>query len=194
MRHLTLAAALLVTGIAAASTAGADPTGTPATPTPSATATPTASDAPAATTAAPTSTSAAPTSTAPTSTAPTSTPSTSTAPTSTSAAVPAGAHQVTYTVTTTSDLTANIYYVSADPPDQAAANTPQYMPMARTQVGPGAPWTVQATLTDPTKWAFVSASGGLRVNPEFHCEIAVDGQVVVSQQGGSGVQCALRPW
>jgi hypothetical protein len=189
MRHLTLAAALLVTGIAAASTAGADPTGTPATPTPSATATPTASDAPAATTAAPTSTSTAPTSTAPTSTAPT-----STAPTSTSAAVPAGAHQVTYTVTTTSDLTANIYYVSADPPDQAAANTPQYMPMARTQVGPGAPWTVQATLTDPTKWAFVSASGGLRVNPEFHCEIAVDGQVVVSQQGGSGVQCALRPW
>jgi hypothetical protein len=193
MRHLTLAAALLVTGIAAASTAGADPTGTPATPTPSATATPTASDAPAATTAAPTSTSTAPTSTAPTSTAPTSTAPTSTAPTSTSAAVPAGAHQVTYTVTTTSDLTANIYYVSADPPDQAAANTPQYMPMARTQVGPGAPWTVQATLTDPTKWAFVSASGGLRVNPEFHCEIAVDGQVVVSQQGGSGVQCALRP-
>jgi len=191
MRHLTLAAAVLVTGIAAASTAGADPTATPTTPTPSATATPTASDAPAATTstsAAPTSTSAAPTSTSP---APT---STSAAPTSTSAAVPAGAHQVTYTVTTTSDLTANIYYVSADPPDQAAANTPQYMPMARTQVGPGAPWTVQATLTDPTKWAFVSASGGLRVNPEFHCEIAVDGQVVVSQQGGSGVQCALRPW
>jgi hypothetical protein len=177
MRHLTLAAAVLVTGIAGASTAGADPTATPTTPTPSATATPTASDAPAATT----STSPAPT-------------STSAAPTSTSGAVPAGAHQVTYTVTTTSDLTANIYYVSADPPDQAAANTPQYMPMARTQVGPGAPWTVQATLTDPTKWAFVSASGGLRVNPEFHCEISVDGQVVVSQQGGSGVQCALRPW
>jgi hypothetical protein len=68
------------------------------------------------------------------------------------------------------------------------------MPMARTQVGPGAPWSFQATLNDPTKWAFVSASGGLRVNPEFRCEIAVDGQVVVSQQGGSGVQCALRPW
>jgi hypothetical protein len=68
------------------------------------------------------------------------------------------------------------------------------MPMARTLVGPGAPWTFQTTLTDPTEWAFVSASGGLRVNPEFRCEIAVDGQVVVSQQGGSGVQCALRPW
>lgn len=106
----------------------------------------------------------------------------------------AGASQVTYTVTTTSDLTANIYYVSADPPDQEAANDPEFMPLARTVVGPGAPWTMQTTLDDPNQWAFVSASGGLRVNPEFRCEIAVDGQVVVSEQGGSGVQCALRPW
>jgi cytoskeletal protein RodZ len=186
MRHLTLAAAVLATGIAVAATAGAEPTGTPAaptesattTPSESATTTPTASDT---ATDTPTS-SAASSATQPTSTSPV------------SSAVPAGAHQVTYTVTTTSDLTANIYYVSADPPDQAAANNPQYMPLARTQVGPGGPWTVQATLNDPTQWAFVSASGGLRVNPEFHCEIAVDGKVVVSQQGGSGVQCALRPW
>lgn len=187
MRHLTLAAALLVTGIAVAGPAGADPTETPAPPTTSAvatpsdaaTATPTASDTP-------TSSAASPTSSAASSSAEV----TSTTPST----VPAGSHQVTYTVTTTSDLTANIYYVSADPPDQASANKPEYMPLARTQVGPGAPWTVQATLADPTKWAFVSASGGLRVNPEFHCEIAVDGNVVVSQQGGSGVQCALRPW
>jgi hypothetical protein len=110
---------------------------------------------------------------------------------------PSGApvpHQVTYTVTTTSDLTANIYYVATDPPSQALANDPQFMPLARTGVGPGAPWVFQTTLTDPTQWAFISASGGLRVNPEFRCEIAVDGEVVVSQQGGSGVQCALRPW
>ena len=103
-------------------------------------------------------------------------------------------HQVTYTVTTTSDLTANIYYVATDPPSQALANDPQFMPLARTGVGPGAPWVFQTTLTDPTQWAFISASGGLRVNPEFRCEIAVDGEVVLSQQGGSGVQCALRPW
>lgn len=182
MRHLTLAAALLATGIAAAAPAGAEPTETPAPPSPSADATPSASPAPAEST-----TPTAP-ETATSSAAPTSTESTSTS------TVPAGAHQVTYTVTTTSDLTANIYYLSADPPDQASANKPQFMPLARTQVGPGAPWTVQATLADPTKWAFVSASGGLRVNPEFRCEIAVDGKVVVSQQGGSGVQCALRPW
>jgi hypothetical protein len=101
---------------------------------------------------------------------------------------------VTYTVTTTSDLTANIYYVIGDPPSQAEANDPKFMPMARTLVGPGAPWTFQTNLDDPNQWAFVSASGGLRVNPQFRCEIAVDGEVVVSQQGGSGVQCALRPW
>jgi hypothetical protein len=115
-------------------------------------------------------------------------------PTTAAPTAPASARQVTYTVTTTSDLTANIYYVTGDPPDQAAANNPEFMPMARTLVGPSAPWTFQANLNDPTQWAFVSASGGLRVNPEFRCEIAVDGQVVVSQQGGSGVQCSLRPW
>ena len=186
MRYLTLAAALLVTGITAAATAGAEPTETPAPPTTSATATPSESA-----TATPTASDTPTSSAASSSTEPSGT----TSPSSTSSsAVPAGAHQVTYTVTTTSDLTANIYYVSTDPPDQAAANKPQYMPLARTQVGPGGPWTVQATLNDPTQWAFVSASGGLRVNPEFHCEIAVDGKVVVSQQGGSGVQCALRPW
>ncbi|MGV0992729.1 MAG: hypothetical protein ACOYB7_10770 [Mycobacterium sp.] len=117
-------------------------------------------------------------------------PSAGSTPASTAAG---GTHQVTYTVTTTSDLTANIYYVTGDPPNQAAANDPTFMPMARTSVGPGAPWTFQATLKNPTQWAFVSASGGLRVNPEFHCEIAVDGQVVSSVQGGSGVQCSLRP-
>ncbi len=173
MRHLTAvgaAAVLLAAGIGAAPLAGAEPSTEPTTTEP---------------------TSAAPTSTEPTTTEPTTTEPTSTAPTS---SAPGGARQVTYTVTTTSDLTANIYYVSTDPPAQSAANDPEYMPMARTLVGPGAPWTFQATLVDPTQWAFVSASGGLRVNPEFRCEIAVDGEVVVSQQGGSGVQCALRPW
>jgi hypothetical protein len=114
-------------------------------------------------------------------------------PASSAGADPVGAQQVTYTVTTTSDLIANIYYVTADPPSQALATDPQYMPLARTTVGPGAPWVFQTTMNNPIQWAFVSASGGLRVNPEFRCEIAVDGQVMVSQQGGSGVQCSLHP-
>jgi hypothetical protein len=181
MRHLTAvgaAAVVIAAGIGAAPSVGAEPTSTEPTSTEATSTEPTASTEP---TSAAESTSTAPTSTEPTNTAPTST-------------APGGAGQVTYTVTTTSDLTANIYYVSTDPPAQSSANDPKYMPMARTLVGPGAPWTFTTTLEDPTQWAFVSASGGLRVNPEFRCEISVDGQVVVSQQGGSGVQCALRPW
>lgn len=189
MRNLTVstclsgaaAAVIVVSGVVVASPVGAEPSPTPS-PEPTATAAPTTSVEPAVEP--PPTTSTAPT----TSTEPT----TSAAPST--SAVPAGAHQVTYTVTTTSDLTANIYYVTADPPSQAAVNDPKYMPMDRTTVGPGSPWTLHTTLNDPTRWAFVSASGGLRVNPEFHCEITVDGQVVQSQQGGSGVQCALRPW
>ena len=180
--YVSGAAMMLAAGVAVASSAGADPSTAPTSsstaPSPSTTPGPTATD------------SAAPT----TSATPTSTPATNATSATPTSAVAAGAHQVTYTVTTTSDLTANIYYVTADPPSQSAANDPKYMPMARQTVGPDAPWTLQTTLNDATKCAFVSASGGLRVNPEFHCEIAVDGQVVVSQQGGSGVQCALRPW
>lgn len=187
MRYLTAvgaAAVVIAAGIGAVPSAGAEPTSTEPTSTAPTSTEPTASTEPGSTE--PTA------STAPTSAAEsTSTEPTSTEPTSTE---PGGAGQVTYTVTTTSDLTANIYYVSTDPPAQSSANDPKYMPMARTLVGPGAPWTFTTTLEDPTQWAFVSASGGLRVNPEFRCEIAVDGQVVVSQQGGSGVQCALRPW
>lgn len=198
MRHLTTvcaSVAIVAAGVGVAASAGADPSAPPTTAG-EAPASPTTVPGPTATdSAAPTSTSTVtPTSTTPTSTSPTSTNPAGTSSAASATAIPAGEHQVTYTITTTSDLTANIYYVAADAPSQAAANDPKYMPMARTTVGPGSPWTLQTTLKDPTRWAFVSASGGLRVNPEFRCEITVDGQVVTSQQGGSGVQCALRTW
>jgi hypothetical protein len=113
----------------------------------------------------------------------------------TSSADPA-AHQVTYTVTTTSDLTANIQYIQTDPPSQAAynADSSKYLNSVHTPITGGQPLVYTTTLADPNQWALVTASGGLRVNPEFHCEIAVDGQVVVSQNGGSGVTCSTRPW
>jgi hypothetical protein len=105
-------------------------------------------------------------------------------------------HEVTYTVTTTSDLTANIQYIETDPPSQSAyeADASRYLKQIRTPITGGQPLVYAATLADPNQWALVAASGGLRVNPEFHCEIAVDGQVVVSQQGGSGVTCSTRRW
>jgi len=106
------------------------------------------------------------------------------------------AHQVTYRVTTTSGLMAQIYYMETEPPSQAAFDddSSKYLTNVKVPIDPGAPWVFETTLTDPNQWAIVTASGGLRVNPEFHCEITVDGQIVVSQQGGSGVSCALRPW
>jgi hypothetical protein len=119
-------------------------------------------------------------------------PSTETSPTKSST----GGHEVTYTITATSDLTGNVSYIKADPPSMAAynANSSEYLEPVRVPIGGGQPLVYTATLADPGQWALVTASGGLRINPEFHCEIAVDGQVVVSQQGGSGVTCSTRPW
>lgn len=105
-------------------------------------------------------------------------------------------HQVTYTVTTSSDLMANISYIETDPPSMAAYNTSpsQYLKTLHTPITGGQPLVYTTTLADPGQWALVAASGGLRINPEFRCEIAVDGEVVVQQNGGSGVTCSTRPW
>ena len=103
---------------------------------------------------------------------------------------------MTYTITATSDLTGNISYIKTDPPSMSAynANSSEYLETVRVPIGGGQPLVYTTTLAAPGQWALVTASGGLRINPEFHCEIAVDGEVVVSQQGGSGVTCSTRPW
>lgn len=102
-------------------------------------------------------------------------------------------HQVTYTVTTTSDLMANIRYMSADPPSMAAfnADSSKYMITLHTPIAGGQPLVYTATLANPSQWAIVTASGGLRVNPEFHCEIVVDGQVVVCRRTAAAA-CSAR--
>lgn len=107
-----------------------------------------------------------------------------------------GGHEVTYTITATSDLTGNISYIKTDPPSMSAynANSSEYLETVHAPISGGQPLVYTTTLADPGQWALVTASGGLRVNPEFRCEIAVDGEVVVSQQGGSGVSCSTRPW
>jgi hypothetical protein len=101
--------------------------------------------------------------------------------------------KVTYTVTTGSELNAQIYYMVSQPPSKADfdANSSQYMTNVKVNVNPAAPWVFETTLDDPDAWAMVTASGVLRTDPQFHCEIAVDGAVVASQQGGSGVACEL---
>lgn len=57
---------------------------------------------------------------------------------------PAG-HQVTYTVTTTSDLMANIQYMNADPPSQAAfnADSSKYMTTVHARSPAASRWSIR---------------------------------------------------
>jgi hypothetical protein len=120
----------------------------------------------------------------------------------TSHADPAG-HQVTYTITATGNLTGNVRYMNSDPPSQAAfnASSSQYMNTVQTPFAPGQPLAYATTLANPNQWAYVAASGGCHwpdcgsgAVAELHCEIAVDGQVVVTQNATTGVTCSTRPW
>jgi hypothetical protein len=119
----------------------------------------------------------------------------------TAQADPAG-HQVTYTVTSPNNLTATVQYMNSDPPSQAAynADSSKYMTSVQAPISGGQPVVYTTTLTNPNQWAIISASGILHWPDSgngpaaFHCEIAVDGQVVVQQDATSAVTCATRPW
>ena len=115
---------------------------------------------------------------------------------------PAG-HQVTYTITSPDNLTATVRYMNTDPPSQAAynANSSQYMNTVQAPFSAGQPLVYTATLANPNQWAIVTASGmlhwpdcGSGALPNIHCEIAVDGQVVVTPDATTAVTCATRPW
>jgi hypothetical protein len=120
----------------------------------------------------------------------------------TATADPAG-HQVTYTITATGNLTGNVRYINSDPPSQSAfdANSSQFLNTVQTPFTAGQPLVYTTTLANPNQWAFVAASGGCHwpdcssgATPELHCEIAVDGQVVMTQNATTGVTCSTRPW
>jgi len=120
-----------------------------------------------------------------------------------SLADPATGHQVTYTVTATGNLTGNVRYMSSDPPSQAAYNSDssQYMTSVQAALAAGQPQVYTTTLTNPIVWAIVSASGGCHWPdcdsgnvPQIQCQIAVDGEVVVTQSATTGVTCSTRPW
>ncbi|MEB4210525.1 hypothetical protein [Mycobacterium sp. 94-17] len=117
----------------------------------------------------------------------------------TSYADPAG-HQVTYTVSSANNVTANVTYVNADPPSQAAysADPSKFSTSLQAPLSAGQPVVYTVTLTNPNQWASVSANGMLHWPDsgngpaQFHCEIAVDGQVVVHQDATTTVTCALH--
>ena len=105
-----------------------------------------------------------------------------------------GDHTVTYTVMTTGDVAADIQYMENEPPDMAAFydDSRKYLKAIRTQMTGGEPRVFKVKMVYPYKWARVFFGGGIVNTPEFRCEIAVDGQVVVSQSGTFARTCATR--
>ncbi len=115
----------------------------------------------------------------------------------TSSAEPA-AHQVRYTLTSATDAGYDLNYLTNQPPSKAAydADAHAYLRSERVNVAAGAPWVFETTLADP-QWAIITASTAvhaMQAPPSPHCEIAIDGQVVVQQDGPYTAQCQLSQW
>lgn len=108
-----------------------------------------------------------------------------------------GPRQVTYTVITDHPVTADIYYREVDPPTWAdySHNPYLYSPKARVDIGPDRPWVRTVALTDPQRWAMVSATSGREpVEPGFWCQLTVDGVIVGTGDGPKGALCSIRHW
>ena len=95
------------------------------------------------------------------------------------------AHQVRYTLTSGGPADFDLFYLTAQPPTRTAYNADAYSFVKREKVNlaPGVPWVFETTLADP-QWAILTVSStthGGQAAPNAHCEIAVDGQVVVQQ-------------
>lgn len=106
-------------------------------------------------------------------------------------------HDVTYTVYTDAPFPADIYYRDTEPPNFADYSHNPYMfsPKIEADLGPDRPWVLTVRLAQPEHWAMVTATSGLSPNPpNFHCTLAVDGAVLVSDSGAKGALCSLRGW
>jgi cytochrome c1 len=107
-------------------------------------------------------------------------------------------HHVKYTVfSETPFRNAEIYYRDTDPPNFAdySHNPYVFSPNVEADVGPNQMWTQDVMLANPDQWAMVTA-GSLDSpqRPNFHCVLAIDGNVVVTNQGPKGALCSVRNW
>ena len=106
-------------------------------------------------------------------------------------------HQVTYTLYTEQPFFAEIYYRDTDPPDfaQYSHDPYQFSPNVEADLGPDRPWVLTVWLANPQQWAMVLGTSGLSPNPPaFHCSLAVEGTVAVTNSGAKGALCSLRHW
>jgi hypothetical protein len=108
------------------------------------------------------------------------------------------AHQVRYTLTSAGGADFDLFYLTTQPPNKDAYNANPYAFVKKEPVtlAPGVPWVFETTLADP-QWAIFTVSStthGGQAAPNPHCDIAVDGQVVVQQDGPYNLQCQLSHW
>jgi len=106
-------------------------------------------------------------------------------------------HQVTYTVSAQNPIYADIFYQDQDPTkfSDYSHNNYTFTPQVHVDIAPGTPWVQQVPLLDPDQWAMVTVTSAHEPGvPNFHCELAVDGKVVVAKDGAKGVLCSLRSW
>ncbi|ORV37766.1 hypothetical protein AWC00_22495 [Mycobacterium conspicuum] len=106
-------------------------------------------------------------------------------------------HHVKYTVTAQNPIYTDIYYLDHEPEKFAdySHNPYSFTPHIDVDLGPGKSWSYELDLSKPEVYAMVVASTGTEPGtPGLHCELAVDGAVVVSKDGPKGVLCSIRNW
>lgn len=106
-------------------------------------------------------------------------------------------HHVKYTVTAQNPIYTDIYYLDHQPDkfSDYSHNPYSFTPHVDVDLGPGKPWSFDLDMSDPDHYAMVVASTGTEPGtPGLHCDLAVDGAVVVSKDGPKGVLCSLRNW
>ena len=106
-------------------------------------------------------------------------------------------HQVTYTVSAQNPIYVDIFYQDQDPTlfSDYSHDPYRFTPQVHADIAPGRPWVQTVPLLNPDQWAMVTVTAGREPGtPQIHCDLAVDGVVVVSKDGPRGALCSLRTW